>query len=953
MLAPAAEGRPDGFPEELCVLPQWLCWKEVPREGKPTKVPVSPCGGEGKSNDPATWGTLREALAYLERRPEISGVGFVFSEDDPYCGVDLDGCRDPETGALEPWAAEIVAALGSYSEASPSGTGVHIIARGKLPPGRRGWGDGHFLADAGRFFTMTGELLDGAPAEIGDRQAEIEALHRRLFPPIPAAPAVRNGRQATSPPELSDDELLRRARTAGNGAKFARLWAGDRSGYPSDSETDLALCDLLAFWTSDEGQVDRLFRRSGLYREKWERADYRERTIRKAIEDRAERWGGGAAVVPLNRRVAGNDGRNPADGGGAPPLETDYNLTDLGNAERFADAHGGDVLWVERWRFWVVWDGKRWARDWTREVHRRAELTVRSIYADASKVEESERRKAIANHAKRSESATRVREMLELAKAKTWATPEEFDRDNYLLTVANGTLDLRTGELREHRREDRITKLADVPYDPDAKAPIFERFLGRIMPSEEVRAFLQRAAGYSATGDASERALFINHGTGDNGKSTLQEVLAAALGEYAMAASADTFLAKRPGTIPNDVARLKGARYVRASETGEGRRLDEALIKSMTGNEEISARHLYGESFDFKPTHKIWLSTNHKPEIRGTDNGIWNRIRFVPFAEKITEKEKDPKLPEKLKGELPGVLAWIVRGAIAWWAGGLQAPEAVRAATSEYREEMDTLAAFVSECCVEGQNHSVQAKPLYDAYTGWCEENGERYEKSKRFYQQLIERGYEKDKDGRGRVRYYGLALRPKDDDPGGLLNTPPEPPEDDAPPLGDGDAPPPPPSPDSELRTEAPMRGGGTPTEPGGAVSASEEPGRTLTLESPSEAVRDDPGASGGPSSARSPAPDETATETPAETSRPRSENDTRKADNEAESVSVRAREELRKPWAIQQLALIRAGRDNLINPTANTVAIELFGAPHRWREVLPFVEQALGRGRNDAETA
>ncbi len=946
---------PGGFPAELCALPQWLCWKTAKRKGKITKVPVSPHGGAGKPNVSNTWGTLGEALAHAERCG-LAGVGFVFSEDDPYCGVDLDGCRDPETGELAPWAAELVAALGSYSEASPSDTGVHVIVRGSVPAGgnRKGAVE---MYDRGRFFTMTGEALDGSPAEIGDRQGELEALHRRLFPPQPAkgpgtAPAARNGRPAADPPELPDDALLERARNAKNGERFARLYAGDRSGYDSDSEADLALCSMLAFWPTDEPQLDRLFRQSGLYREKWERADYRERTIRKAIEDRTERWGGpGAAVVPLRPHAAERNGSGPEDGGGAPPLEAGYNLTDLGNAERFVDAHGDDLLWVEPWKRWMVWDGARWEHDRTREAWRRAEDTVRSIYTEASRVGDSERRKAIANHAKKCESATRIREMLELAKAKTWAIPEEFDGDNYLLNVQNGTLDLRAGELREHRREDRITKRAPVAYDPDAEAPTFAAFMERIMPSPEVRQFLQRAAGYSATGDISEQCLFINWGAGANGKSTFQETISAALGDYAMQGPAELLLAKPAGTdgIPNDVARLKGARFVSASEVEEGRRFAEARVKQLTGGDTISARFLHAEFFDFEPTHKLWVSTNPKPNVSRGGYAFWRRIRLIPFTETIPPDEQDPQLPEKLKDELPGVLAWIVRGAVAWRAGGLRAPEEVKAATEEYREETDTLAAFISERCVEGTNLSIQAKQLYEPYKNWCEENGEKYETMKGFSQRLVERGFEKQKDGSGRVRYYGLALRPEDDDPGGLLTPPPEPPKDDAPPFGDEDAPPSPSGRASGLTPTPPAKSESAPAPRKGAVEASEEPG--TVSDGLSEAFRGAPGRSGEPSGAAPHTLGENATETPAEVDRPKNASDARETDKEGGDVGVRVREELRKPWAVRQLGLIRGGRDNLINPTANTVACRLFGSPHRWREMLTFVEQAVAEeGGNKA---
>jgi putative DNA primase/helicase len=438
-----------------------------------------------------------------------------------------------------------------------------------------------------------------------------------------------------------------------------------------------------------------------------------------------------------------------------------YNLTDLGNAERFAAQHGKDARYCYPWRKWLVWTGAQWKRDEAGQIHRLAKETVRGIYREASDAEDEDRRKALAKHAAASESETRIRAMVELAKSEAPISPDELDADPWLLNVLNGTIDLRTGELREHRREDLITKLSLVEYDPDALAPTWDAFLERVLPSEELRGFVQRAAGYSATGDTSEQCMFIHHGPGANGKSTFQETVSAALGDYAMRTPTETLLVKRTGGVPNDVARLKGARLVTASETEEGRRLAESLVKDLTGQDTISARFMWAEWFDFKPTHALHLSTNHKPEIRGTDLAIWRRIRLVPWGVTIPPAEQDKKLPEKLRGELPGVLAWIVRGCSAWLREGLQAPEEVRKATRAYRAEMDVLAAFLADCCLRDEDETAFAGELWGAWKRWCEETGEHAGTQKRFGGQLAERGFLNHRDSRtGRKVWSGLALR-------------------------------------------------------------------------------------------------------------------------------------------------------------------------------------------------
>jgi putative DNA primase/helicase len=445
-------------------------------------------------------------------------------------------------------------------------------------------------------------------------------------------------------------------------------------------------------------------------------------------------------------------------GGALPPRA--YNLTDLGNAERFVRDHGENVRYCYPWGKWLIWAGSRWQRDEAGRVHRLAKETVRAIYREASDAEDEDRRKALAKHGARSEGADKIKAMLELAKSEVPAAPDELDADALLLNVLNGTIDLRSGKLREHRREDLITRLAPVEYVPDAPAPTWEAFLERVLPGEELRGFVQRAAGYSATGETSEQCMFIDHGSGANGKSTFQEALASALGDYALRAPTEMLMAKRAGGVPNDVARLKGARFVAASETEEGRRLAESLVKDLTGQDTISARFMRAEWFDFRPTHKLWLSTNHKPEIRGTDPAIWRRIRLVPWGVAIPPAEQDRKLAEKLRGELSGVLAWIVRGCLEWRREGLRAPAEVRKATAGYRSEMDVLGDFLVDRCHRGERLEVGKDELYKAYQAWSEDAGERTETKRKFGMLLKERGIE---DGRNSERtrriWKGIGL--------------------------------------------------------------------------------------------------------------------------------------------------------------------------------------------------
>jgi putative DNA primase/helicase len=666
---------------------------------------------------------------------------------------------------IEPWAWGIVKLADTYTEISPSGEGLRIIGRAKLP-GNGQNKDDREIYDHKRYLTITGHHLEGTPATIEDRQAEFEAIYDLIAgipEPKQKAPAP------AAPPNLDDAELIRRAKAASNGTVFERLWNGDTSGHPSPSEADLALCNHLAFWTgNDPTAIDRLFRQSGLFREKWDVVHhsggqtYGEGTVEKAINGTSETYSSPGPPAPVEPPPPEP---GPVEASTVAPALDAYALTDLGNSEPLAARHGDDLRWCELWGHWLVWDDKHWSRDDTRQVGRWAVETVRAMYLAAFDEPDPERRKALGAWASKSESGHRRREMINGARDFLPILPDQLDADPWLLTVNNGTLDLRTGELYPHRRTDYITKLAPVAYDPAAKAPIFDAFLKRIMDdNQDLIGFLQRAAGYSLTSDTREQCFFILHGIGANGKSTLVEALMNVAGDYALKTPTETLLIRRGTGIPNDVARLKGARLVTAVEAERGQRLAEALVKQFTGGDTMVARFLRAEFFDFRPEFKLWLATNHRPEVRGTDHAIWRRIHLIPFHVTIPEDEQDKALPDKLNSELPGILAWAVRGCLDWQRDGLGTPDEVKRATANYRAEMDVLAGWLEDCCYQEENAEGRAGELYKSYREWCERAGERALTSKYFKTALLERGFARDRDNKG-VFYTGLGLLSPQDD--------------------------------------------------------------------------------------------------------------------------------------------------------------------------------------------
>ncbi|HKD20969.1 MAG TPA: phage/plasmid primase, P4 family, partial [Rhizomicrobium sp.] len=301
------------------------------------------------------------------------------------------------------------------------------------------------------------------------------------------------------------------------------------------------------------------------------------------------------------------------------------------------------------------------------------------------------------------------------------------DADPWLLNSENGTIDLRTGKLRPHRREDLITKIVPAAFDPAAGCPRFDRFIQEVMGDRRALVeFLQKAIGYTLTGIDSARCMFFLHGTGANGKSTFVNLFEHLLGDYARSTPVHTLQQKKnDSSVSDDLARLRGARLVTASEVEEGRKFDVALLKRLTsGGDSITARHLYGKFFQFRSTMKLWIPTNHKPKISGSDEAIWDRIHLVPFDQYFSPGERDPGLSDQLKSELPGILNWAIRGCLAWQREGLKAPEEVRVATDSYRSEMNELGHFIEECLVLEPSARTSSSDMSHSFTRWAQDNG-------------------------------------------------------------------------------------------------------------------------------------------------------------------------------------------------------------------------------------
>ncbi len=450
---------------------------------------------------------------------------------------------------------------------------------------------------------------------------------------------------------------------------------------------------------------------------------------------------------------------NPKDKNGPFPL------TDAGNAELFAALYGHILRFDHARNRWLIWEEHRWAPDSDGEVRRLAKKAARVRYRTALDIEDLDLRGKTASSAVRSESRQRLDACLALARSEhpiadsgmTW------DPDPYLLGVANGVVDLRTGMIRSEHPDDRLTMQVPVQYDVKAECPRWQQFLHQVFQRDgELIGFVQRALGYSLTGSVREQVLFLCYGTGSNGKSVFLDMLRNVLGDYAMNIPFTVLELQQRPSLTNDLASMAGRRLVTFSETNESTRLNEARIKALTGGDPITARFLYSESFTYEPVAKFWLAVNHLPRVRDDSYGFWRRVRVLPFNEQFTGDDADKGLPFKLLEELPGILNWGVQGALNWRLVGLAPPSAVMTATQAYRKDNDELDGFVADCCVVADGVRAEPGHLFSEYQRWSKEQGilERHRLGSRSFGTRIRERFGDSVSSNGKRYFLGIGLK-------------------------------------------------------------------------------------------------------------------------------------------------------------------------------------------------
>lgn len=749
------------IPKELKALPNWICWDAVPDEkrGKIKKVPINALtGGGAMSNNPSTWCDFDTAVRASEKH---SGIGFMFG-GCPYFGVDIDGKEEEleayQRGENGNIISEFISTLQSYTEISQSGKGIHIICRGKLPKRGRRKGSVEMYED-GRFFVMTGNSCSEYES-IAECSDSIKPLHEKYIgggrePQAKVRPAVSLS---------SADDIVKAAAGAKNGGKFVALYGGDTTGYTSSSEADMALCSILAFWTGcDASKMDVIFRSSGLMREKWDRpqsgSTYGALTIQKAIA-------GCSQVYSPKNSYSASFKQGEVNAQTEQTGQRLYSFDDTGNAERFVDLFGEQVRYCYTDKRWLWYDGRKWCTDMTGTVKRLADKAVAcmaaeaKVYAQLDADEGTDMAKAFEKHMKSCRSNKSKNAMLSEVMHHVPVLPAQMDRFKTVLNTPGGVIDLRSGGISPHDPMTYLTKMTAVEYSENADCPRWTAFLDDIFRGDkDLIRYVQKAVGYSLTGSTTEQCAFFLYGTGRNGKSTFIDIIRDIFGDYAANIQPETIMVRsnQSTAINSDIARLKGARLVTSVEPNEGVRINEGLLKQLTGDDTVTARKLYGDEFEFKPEFKLWMATNHKPVIRGTDTGIWRRIHMIPFTVQIPEEKIDRRLKYKLSAELTGIFRWAVEGCLLWQKEGLKMPRAVLEEVREYRREMDVISAFVEDKCTVGKGLSVQSSALYAAYLRWAD-SGNEYKMSNTKFGLEIAKRFEKVK-GRKYNYYSGLTL--------------------------------------------------------------------------------------------------------------------------------------------------------------------------------------------------
>lgn len=828
------------IPQEMKRTNRWVCYKiEYDAEtNEPRKVPMNAMtGGYAKSSDSLTWTSFNVAILGCIKYG-FYGLGFMLGLDTKnnvnYFGIDLDNHEDKKTGEKQlseeefyNLSKEFVNALDSYTEYSHSGNGVHIICKGNLPEGaRRRAGCPVEMYDKGRFFTMTGNIINNSP--VNERTEQIKPLWEKYLNSVDEKQNDFNRQEdyitigdftynpvtmiEVGSNNLEDDEIINKIRASKNGQNFIALFNGDMSAYNNDhSAADMAMCDILAFWTGcNMQQMDRIFRKSGLIRKKWDEKRGQE-TYGHLVMTRAMKSQRDVYVPPKKTIVIETENKHidnlevkqkpitqiaeekMIDEKGDPifnikTIFKHYSLTDTGNAERFYDYFGENFRFNNSSGVFMYWNGKNWIVDEKNFIKKFADKMIDILKLEIDQTEEKvkdliksedttqeevkmqqnilkgmiDNMKRVSNKAGKDAMISEFQHLHDIP-----TTEDEYDTYGNFLNTESGVVDLDTSEILPFNRKYMLSKNTKCKVSFEEPVTwikflndIFER-RGRPEETEEIVHCIQKALGYCLTDSVKEQCMFILHGDGSNGKSTFIEQVCRVLGDYAITADSELLIQNKNSTGQStqfSLASLKGARLISTSETDEGKALAEARIKKMTGDDMIRAQYKFGKEFSYKTTYKIWMATNPKPIIRGTDHGIWRRVFYVPFENIFTEEKKDKNMPEKLRKETAQILGWMIKGYQMYKEEGLTKPKCLEEALSDYKNQMNVINAYIKSECSDFPGFETPARQLYQDYKNWAKDNTEYCMSEGKFKEEMVKKGYKRVRKAAGWF-YIGIRL--------------------------------------------------------------------------------------------------------------------------------------------------------------------------------------------------
>lgn len=821
-------------PSEIKQMNRWVCFNKTPIKISediiiPAKAPLNALNGRSaKSNDDLTWTNFRTAIRGCAKFG-FDGVGFMLGNG--IFGVDLDNHIDEKTGKktytkdeFDDLCHEFISSLNSYSESSQSGDGVHIICKGFLPDdaSNRVTGVGVEMYDDNRYFAMTGNVINDMT--VMSRTGEIIPLYKKYLESKSSFKNNVNNREigvaeingkltfsediecVESTSYLSDDEIIIKIQSSKNGAEFVRLYNGNMEEYDNDhSAADMGLCSILAFWCNrDKAQMDRIFRKSSLMRDKWDRktgnSTYGERTLDLAIRNTSETYIAprkeeiiikNKELTQANNIVAkNNEFESTFDENGEPIIKLkkifkSYSLDDTGNAERFYDQFGHLFHYNVTDKVFMIWTGKSWIKDAQNTIRKYANALIDVFKEEANEYNEKISEAKKEGNEEKAKFLTKIQEsMFKNAqrvsnKAGKDAMLDEFkslynipiessslDTDDYILNTESGVVDLKTGEIKPFDRKLLLSKNTHckVSYEEPIN---WLKFLNSTFDrdnKEETKQIincLRQVLGYILTGSSKEQVMFLAFGGGSNGKSTLFEEFLHICGDYGTVSSTDVIMQNKFANNSRfALAKLQNVRFCYIEETDESGKLAEASMKKMTGSSTLSAELKYGNEFEFKTKFKICISTNNKPIIVSDDYGTWRRFFPFPFIKTFTGINKDRNLPDRLLEESDKILGWCIKGCIDYLNNpeGLVMPQCMEQLLSDYKTEMDTVQTYLNANCTTAPGCEVKARELFQDYKNWARDNNEYQMRETKFGMKLAQKGYTKIRRSDG-MHYIGIKL--------------------------------------------------------------------------------------------------------------------------------------------------------------------------------------------------